>query len=68
MTPMSLPWEKRQQVPAAGFDNFVLMTLGTGIGGGIIHKGKLLDVSAEIGHMSINADAGEMSVRQYRLS
>ena len=40
-----------------GFDNFVLLTLGTGIGGGIIHKGKLLNVSAEIGHMSINADA-----------
>jgi len=40
-----------------GFDNFVLLTLGTGIGSGIIHKGKLLDVSAEIGHMSINADA-----------
>jgi glucokinase len=39
------------------FDNFVLMTLGTGIGGGIIHKGRLIDVSAEIGHMSINADA-----------
>ena len=28
-----------------GFDNFVLLTLGTGIGGGIIHKGKLLDKS-----------------------
>lgn len=40
-----------------GFDNFVLLTLGTGIGGGIIHKGKLLEVSAEIGHMSISADA-----------
>jgi glucokinase len=40
-----------------GFDNFVLLTLGTGIGGGIIHNGKLLEVSAEIGHMSINADA-----------
>jgi glucokinase len=40
-----------------GFDNFVLLTLGTGIGGGIIHRGKLLAVSAEIGHMSINADA-----------
>lgn len=39
-----------------GFENFVLLTLGTGIGGGIIHKGKLLDVPAEIGHMSINAD------------
>jgi len=39
-----------------GFENFVLLTLGTGIGGGIIHKGRLLDVSAEIGHMSINSD------------
>src|SRR3990172_8898458 len=39
------------------FQNFVLLTLGTGIGGGIIYKGKLLDVSAELGHMSINAEA-----------
>lgn len=48
-----------EKIAGAGrsFDNFVLLTLGTGIGGGIIHKGELLDVSAEIGHMSINADA-----------
>lgn len=39
------------------FDNFVLLTLGTGIGGGIIYKGELLDAAAEIGHMSINAEA-----------
>ncbi len=39
-----------------GFENFVLLTLGTGIGGGIIHQGRLLEVSAEIGHMSINSD------------
>ncbi|MBA4374127.1 MAG: ROK family protein, partial [Thermodesulfovibrio sp.] len=39
-----------------GFNNFILLTLGTGIGGGIIHKGELLDVSAEVGHMSINAE------------
>ncbi|MDA8083838.1 MAG: ROK family protein [Nitrospiraceae bacterium] len=39
-----------------GFGNFVLLTLGTGIGGGIIHKGELLDVSAEVGHMSISAE------------
>lgn len=38
------------------FSNFVLFTLGTGIGGGIIFNNRLLDVSAEIGHMSINAD------------
>lgn len=40
-----------------GFENFVLLTLGTGIGGGIIHQGKLLNVSAEVGHMSINSEA-----------
>ncbi len=40
-----------------GFDNFVLLTLGTGIGGGLVYGGKLVEVSAEIGHMSINADA-----------
>jgi len=38
------------------FDNFVLLTLGTGIGGGVIHKGRLLDIAAELGHMSINAE------------
>lgn len=38
------------------FSNFVLFTLGTGIGGGIIYDKKLLKVSAEIGHMSINVD------------
>ena len=37
------------------YRNFVLLTLGTGIGGGIIYNGKLLNVSAEIGHMSINS-------------
>lgn len=40
-----------------GFEHFVMLTLGTGIGGGIVYKGKLLEVSAEIGHMSINAEA-----------
>lgn len=38
------------------FDNFVLLTLGTGIGGGVIHKGGLLGISSEIGHMSIVSD------------
>lgn len=38
------------------FSNFVLLTLGTGIGGGIIQGDKLLNVAAEIGHMTINAD------------
>lgn len=39
-----------------GFSNFVLLTLGTGIGGGIVYDRKMMKVSAEIGHMSINAD------------
>jgi len=34
-------------------DNFVLLTLGTGIGGGVIREGRLLPISSEIGHMSI---------------
>jgi glucokinase len=38
------------------FNNFVLLTLGTGIGGGIVYEGKLISVAAEIGHMSINSD------------
>lgn len=48
-----------EKIGGAGknFENFVLLTLGTGIGGGIIHKGKLLNVPAELGHMSINVDA-----------
>lgn len=38
------------------FSSFVFFTLGTGIGGGIIHNNRLLDVAAEIGHMTIQAD------------
>jgi glucokinase len=39
------------------FENFVLLTLGTGIGGGIIYQGRVLEVPAELGHMSINPEA-----------
>lgn len=38
------------------FKNFVILTLGTGIGGGIVISNRLLPVAAEIGHMSINAN------------
>ena len=34
-------------------DNFVLLTLGTGLGGGIIYKGSLYEGPVEIGHMTI---------------
>jgi glucokinase len=37
-------------------ENSVLLTLGTGVGGGIIYEGKLMKAAAEIGHMSIMAD------------
>ena len=38
------------------YPDFVLFTLGTGIGGGIIYANKLLNIAAEIGHMTIHAD------------
>ncbi|HTZ18680.1 MAG TPA: ROK family protein [Dissulfurispiraceae bacterium] len=39
----------------ADFGNFVMLTLGTGIGGGIVVNGRMLPVAAEIGHMTINS-------------
>ncbi len=38
------------------FNNFVLLTLDAGIGGGIINQGRMLNISAELGHMSINSE------------
>lgn len=38
------------------FHFFVLLTLGTGIGGGIVCDGKLAPLAAEIGHMTIVAN------------
>ncbi len=35
------------------YEDFVLMTLGTGIGGGVVCRGGLAPFSAEIGHMTI---------------
>ncbi len=35
------------------FDNFVVLTLGTGLGGGLIYKGELYEGPVEIGHMAI---------------
>ncbi|HIJ59279.1 MAG TPA: ROK family protein [Nitrospirae bacterium] len=45
-----------EKIAGAGrdFDNFVMLTLGTGIGGGVVKDGRLLSIAAEIGHMSIN--------------
>lgn len=35
------------------FDTFALLTLGTGLGGGLIYKGRLYEGPMEIGHMVI---------------
>lgn len=43
------------------FRDFVTLTLGTGIGGGIVINSRLLPVAAEIGHMSINAEGHQCS-------
>ena len=45
-----------EKIAGAGrdFSSFVLMTLGTGIGGGIVVNNKLLQVAAEIGHTTVN--------------
>ena len=45
--------------------SFVLFTLGTGIGGGVIHNRKLLCIAAEIGHMSIHADGEKCPCGNY---
>lgn len=37
------------------FRDFVLLTLGTGIGGGVVYNNRLMNISAEIGHMVIVA-------------
>ena len=38
------------------FKDFVMITLGTGIGGGVVLNNRLLPIAAEIGHMSINVE------------
>lgn len=37
-----------------GTNRFVLLTLGTGIGGGFFDRGKVLDIPMEVGHITIN--------------
>ncbi|HLC16919.1 MAG TPA: ROK family protein, partial [Thermodesulfovibrionia bacterium] len=37
-------------------DNFLVITLGTGIGGGIVYKGKLFEGPAEFGHLVIEPE------------
>ena len=52
-------------------DSLVMLTIGTGIGGGIIINNKLWrgvnNVAAEIGHMVIQMDGPKMQLRQLRM-
>lgn len=47
-----------------GYDSIVMVTLGTGVGGGIIHKGKILTGSkgagGEIGHTKVEINETEV--------
>jgi glucokinase len=47
------------------YDDFVLLTLGTGIGGGIIYKGELFEGAAEIGHIVIEPDGRFCTCRSF---
>ena len=52
--------------------NLVLITLGTGIGGGIIADGKVLHgflgMAGELGHMTVYPDGESLRLRQQRMS
>ncbi len=47
------------------YESFALITLGTGVGGGFVHDGKLLDVPFEIGHMSVEANGDKCPCGNY---
>jgi glucokinase len=47
------------------FNNLVVLTLGTGIGGGIIYKGELFEGAAEIGHTVIEPDGRFCTCRSF---
>ena len=53
-------WGERQVGAARGYDDVILVTLGTGIGGGIVAGGALLrganGFAGEIGHMVVDPD------------
>ena len=54
---------------AVGFSDIIMITIGTGIGGGIICNGKLLSghtgISGELGHFSIHKDGAACSCGNY---
>lgn len=56
-------WAERQLGAAAGCDDVVVVTLGTGIGGGVVSGGQLQrganGFAGEIGHMVVDPDGPE---------
>ena len=56
-------WGERQLGAARGYDDVLLATLGTGIGGGMVAGGRLLrgtnGFAGEIGHMVVDPDGPE---------
>ncbi|QWR78751.1 ROK family protein [Candidatus Magnetomonas plexicatena] len=46
-----------ESISGAGqnLESFVLLTLGTGIGGGVIYKHSLLDIASEVGHITVES-------------
>ncbi len=47
------------------YRDFALITLGTGVGGGFVHKGHLLDVPFEVGHLSVEANGDKCPCGNY---
>lgn len=43
------------------YKNFVMLTLGTGIGGGVVINNSLMPIAAELGHMTITSNGHKCS-------
>ncbi|MBI5026056.1 MAG: ROK family protein [Nitrospirae bacterium] len=58
-------WGEKWLGAGRDFENFILLTLGTGIGGGIIYNGGLFTGAAEVGHMVIEPQGLPCSCGSY---
>ena len=70
-TPTPPPGASSGSAPGVEIDDMVLVTVGTGVGGGIVADGQLLrgayGVAAELGHMRVVPDGRLLRLRQPRL-